>query len=336
MPCHRTRLRWHDMAAGCRTNPIFPYFCPIKPSIMENKTQTEIQTEAQTEPKTTHCLNCGTEFKGKFCPECGQSADTGRYTMRFIFENLVAAFTSKDGGLWFTLKNLFSRPGAMIVDNLNGKRRRYFSPFPLLFFALTVYILLYSVTGSRNDMKQLEKEYMEVEKEGGADPMAEITITDADGNEKPISVRKQKIDKIIGQGIKFYNNYYTTIFMLTLPFFLFATRACYGKNNRKRYFRAEYLVAITYSMVMVVLYRCLVSLAYLFSPDVSDSMSDWVFLVIVAAVTACFHKMLGFSIAKTAWRSLLAVVLYYIIMGFVLIFGCIIAYFIFRNRILAN
>ena len=303
---------------------------------MENETQTEKQTENQPEPQTTHCLNCGTEFEGKFCPECGQSADTGRFTMRFIFENLVAAFTSKDGGLWFTLKNLFSRPGAMIVDNLNGKRRRYFSPFPLLFFALTVYILLYSVTGSRNDMKQLEKEYMEVEKEGGADPMAEITITDADGNEKPISVRKQKIDKIIGQGIKFYNNYYTTIFMLTLPFFLFATRACYGKNNRQRYFRAEYLVAITYSMVMVVLYRCLVSLVYLFSPDVSETMGEWVFLVIVAAFTACFHKMLGFSIAKTAWRSLLAVVLYYIIMGFVLIFGCIIAYFIFRNRILAN
>ena len=302
---------------------------------IQSKTQTEIQ-ETQTDKKTTTCLNCGTEFEGKFCPECGQKADTGRFTMRFIFENLVAAFTSKDGGLWFTLKNLFSRPGAMIVDNLNGKRRRYFSPFPLLFFALTVYILLYSVTGSRNDMKQLEKEYMEVEKEGGADPMAEITITDADGNEKPISVRKQKIDKIIGQGIKFYNNYYTTIFMLTLPFFLFATRACYDKNNRKRYFRAEYLVAITYSMVMVVLYRCLVSLVYLFSPDVSETMGEWVFLVIVAAFTACFHKMLGFSIAKTAWRSLLAVVLYYIIMGFVLIFGCIIAFFIFRNRILAS
>ena len=320
---------------------IYFYLCPVTiRTMMENEIQTEaqidIQNETQPEVKNTTCLNCGTEFEGNFCPECGQKADTGRFTMRFIFENLVAAFTSKDGGLWFTLKNLFSRPGAMIVDNLNGKRRRYFSPFPLLFFALTVYILLYSVTGSRNDMKQLEKEYMEVEKEGGADPMAEITITDADGNEKPISVRKQKIDKIIGQGIKFYNNYYTTIFMLTLPFFLFATRACYGKNNRKRYFRAEYLVAITYSMVMVVLYRCLVSLVYLFSPDVSETMGKWVFLVIVAAFTACFHKMLGFSIAKTAWRSLLAVVLYYIIMGFVLIFGCIIAYFIFRNRILAN
>lgn len=328
---------------------IFPTFAPKNPTLMENEiqnkaqideiqtgSQTEIQPETHLEVKTHKCLNCGTEFEGNFCPECGQNADTGRYTMRFIFENLVAAFTSKDGGLWFTLKSLFTRPGTMIVDNLNGKRRRYFSPFPLLFFALTVYILLYSVTGSRSYMKQLEKEYLEIEKEDGTEPMAEITITDADGNEKPISVRKQRIDKIFGQGIKFYNNYYTTIFMLTLPFFLFATRVWYGKDNRKRYFRAEYLVAITYSMVMVVIYRCLASIVYLFSPNVSDSMGEWVFLVIVAAFTACFHKMLEFSIPKTAWRSLLAVVLYYMIMLFVLMFGCIIAYFIFRKRILAS
>ena len=319
------------------------YFLPLsrqKTNPMENEiqavTQTEIQAETQPEVKNTTCLNCGTEFEGNFCPECGQKADTGRFTMRFIFDNLVAAFTSKDGGLWFTLKNLFSRPGAMIVDNLNGKRRRYFSPFPLLFFALTVYILLYSVTGSRSDLQQLEKDNLEIEKAVESEPTASITITDADGNETPISIRRYKIRMIIGQGVKFYNHHYTTVFMLTLPFFLMATRAWYGKSNRKRYFRAEYLVAITYSMVMVVIYRCLASIVYLFSPNISDSMGDWVFLVIVAAFTACFHKMLGFSIAKTAWRSLLAVVLYYMIMLFVLMFCCIIAYFILRKRILAG
>jgi hypothetical protein len=42
-------------------------------------------------------------------------------------------------------------------------------------------------------------------------------------------------------------------------------------------------------------------------------------VVIVAAFTACFQKMLGFSIAKTAWRSLLAIVLYYIILGALLL-----------------
>jgi Protein of unknown function (DUF3667). len=120
---------------------------------MEN----EIQTEIQPEVKTTKCLNCGTEFEGDFCPKCGQSADTGRFTMRFIFENLLAAFLSKDGGIWFTIKNLFSRPGAMIVEILNGKRRKYFSPFSMLFCSLTLYVLILSISGSHNDYRELEK-----------------------------------------------------------------------------------------------------------------------------------------------------------------------------------
>lgn len=299
---------------------------------MENEIQTEIQTEAQPEVKTTKCLNCGTEFTGKFCPECGQSAETGRFTWRFIIENLQSAVLGKDGGIWFTIKNLFTRPGAMIVEILNGKRKSYFSPFPMLFFALTVYILLFSFTGSRGDIQQMEKEYYEMAKEDETEPTADTTILDIRANEKTISVNKSKIYKIASMGFKFYNNHYTAIFMLTLPFFLFATRVWYGKNNRKRYFRAEYIVAITYSMVMVVLYRCLVSLAYLFSPNVSDSMSGWIPIVITVAFTACFRKMLGFSIAKTAWRSLLAVVLYYMIMGFVLISGCIVVFLLFVER----
>lgn len=304
---------------------------------MQNETQTI--TQPQPEPKTSQCLNCGTEFQGKFCPECGQSAETGRFTMKFIIENLLAAFLSKDGGIWFTLKNLFTRPGEMIVEILNGKRRRYFSPFPMLIAALTVYILLFSITGSRGDMQEMEKEFLEMEKEDEAEPTADTTLTDTDiirVNEKAISVRKSKIYKIIGMGFKFYNNHYTAVTMLTIPFFLFATRLWYGKHNRKRYYRAEYLVAITYSMVMVVLYRCLISLMYLFSQNVSDYMSDWIPIVITVAFTACFRKMLGFSIRKTAWRSLLAVILYYIIMGFILVAGCIVAYFIYKEKILVG
>ena len=297
--------------------------------------QNETQTITQPEPQTTQCLNCGTEFQGKFCPECGQSAETGRFTMKFIFENLLAAFLSKDGGVWFTLKNLFTRPGEMIVEILNGKRRRYFSPFPMLIAALTVYILLFSITGSRGDMQEMEKEFLEMEKEDEAEPTADTTLTDTDiirVNEKAISVRKSKIYKIIGMGFKFYNTHYTAVTMLTIPFFLFATRVWYGKHNRKRYYRAEYLVAITYSMVMVVLFRCLTSLVYLFSQNVSDYMSDWIPIVFIVAFTACFRKMLGFNIRKTVWRSVLAVALYYILLGFIAIIGIIIVVLIFTKH----
>lgn len=295
---------------------------------MENPSQAEIQTEIQTETrpesKTTQCLNCGTEFKGNFCPECGQSADTGRFTLKFIWENLLAAFLSKDGGIWFTLKNLFTRPGAMIVEILNGKRRNYFSPFPMLFSVLTVYILLFTFTGSRSDIKAMEKDYLEVEVN---------TDTELEGESEKAARGVQELKKLFGMGISFYNNHYTAVFILTLPVFLFATRTWYGKKNRKRYYRAEYLVAITYSMVIAVLYRCIISLVYPLSASISDKMAKLMPIAIVVALTACFRKMLGFSIAKTAWRSLLAVALYYVIVFIILLTAMLVYGAIFFYRL---
>ena len=294
---------------------------------MQNEIQTGIQTESQTEVKTTKCLNCGSEFEGKYCPECGQKADTSRFTMKFISQNLLTAILSNDGGVWFTLKSLFTRPSAMVVEILNGKRKRYFSPFPMLFFALTIYILLFTFTGSRQSIQELET----LSVEDTETVKSDTTVFSSDLERKE-SVKEEITNRVswyIGTAIKFYNNHYTAVFMLTLPILLLATRAWYSKSNRKRYYQAEYLVAIVYAMVMVVLFRCLVSLVYLLSKSVSDTMSNFVPLVIVVAFTACFQKMIGFSIVKTAWRSLLALVLYYVILGFAALMILIIVFFIF-------
>ena len=110
-----------------------------------------IKAENPQPVKTTKCLNCDTEFEGKFCPECGQSADTGRFTIRFIFENLLKAILSNDGGVWITLKSLFTRPGQMMVDIINGKRKSYFSPFPMLFLTLSLYVIIFTFTGSKEN-----------------------------------------------------------------------------------------------------------------------------------------------------------------------------------------
>ena len=279
---------------------------------MENEIQTEIQTETQTEVKTTKCLNCGTEFEGDFCPKCGQSADTGRFTMKFIFENLLAAFISKDGGIWFTLKNLFTRPGAMIVEILNGKRRKYFSPFPMLFCSLTLYVLILSFSGSRDDFRKLENKLQEIEVEGTYS--IEPGVTDVDRDMAINATTKKLLSRILGYAVSFYNNHYTLLYMLTLPLFVAAARKCYGKANRKRYNRAEYVVAIVYALVIVVLYRCIVSLIYLISPDLSENLGFTMPFVIATAFTVCFNKMMGFSIVKTVWRSVLTTTLYFILL----------------------
>lgn len=266
------------------------------------------------------CLNCGNEFEGQFCPECGQRADTGRFTMRFIIENLAAAVISRDGSIWFTLKSLFTRPGSMIVDILEGKRKRYFSPFPMLFFALTLYIIITSFTSGfvlkealdQNMVEQIKHEQEAIE----------------GTNQESIELLN-----LFHKGVSFYSNHYTLCYMLTLPLLVVAARACFGKSNRKRYYWAEYIVAVVYASVIVVLFRCLFKLIYLFAPEFSTEIGFLVApLIIIPALTACFKKMTGFNVVKTAWRSTLTFILYYQLLGVLALIGAIIFVIIVINK----
>ena len=254
------------------------------------------------------CLNCGNEFEGNFCPECGQKADTGRFTMRFIVENLAAAIISRDGSIWFTLKSLFARPASMIVDILGGKRKKYFSPFPMLFLALTLYILITSVTTGFMIQEAFKDSEVAISQEVGQDDSQAIEVFHS-----------------IKQIVSFYINHYTLCFLLTLPLLVVAARACYGRDNRKRYYWAEYIITIVYAMVIVVLFRCLTRVTYLFDHDLALSLGFVLSpLVIVVAFTACFRKMLGFGVVKTAWRSTLSFILYYMILGLLTLIGIIV------------
>jgi hypothetical protein len=278
---------------------------------IQAETQTEIQAEDQIEVKTTKCLNCGTEFEGNFCPECGQDAKTSRFTLRFIWSNLLSAVLGRDGGIGYTIKNLFSRPGKMIVEILEGKRRKYVSPFPTLFLALTLYVLIFTATGTKNiEIDNLPE-----------DIDTELTVkvgektTEINNNSTAAKQMLQKGAQLAVDGYHFYLNHYTLCYMLTLPLFVVAARKCYGKENRKRYNHAEYIVAIVYAMVILVLYRCVVNLIYPISPHFYGKMTFYEPIAIIIALTACFRKMMGFSTIKTVWRSTLTIALYYLLLG---------------------
>jgi len=266
--------------------------------------------EVQPEVKTTTCLNCGTEFQGKFCPECGQDAKTSRFTLRFIWSNLLAAILGRDGGIAYTIKNLFTRPGAMIVEILNGKRRKYVSPFPTLFLALTLYVLIFTATGTKNiDLNMPEELDTELTVNVGD------KTTEINNNSTKAKQMVQKGAQLVVDGYHFYLNHYTLCYMLTLPLFVIAARKCYGKENRKRYNRAEYIVAMVYALVILVLYRCVINLIYPISPHFYGKMTFYEPIALIIALTASFRKMMGFSTVKTVWRSTLTVALYYLLLG---------------------
>lgn len=261
----------------------------------------------ESEKKIIKCLNCGTEFYGKFCPECGQRADTKRFTIRFIFTNLLQAILSNDGGVWITLKLLFTKPGRMVVDIINGKRKSYFSPFPMLFLTISLYLVICAFTGSRVgafDLDDMKAKYTE-------------SIENAEEDETTMFVNKTRSHIITA--IALYKDHYTTVMALTIPLYIFAARISYGKKNRRRYNWGEYCIPVVYATVVIFLYNCISSICFAFSESLYDSLDTWSPIISITAFSMCFKKMLEFSVIKTVWRTVVLHVVYIMTLAFLVV-----------------
>lgn len=86
-----------------------------------------------------HCLNCGEEFKGNYCPRCGQSVKEKKLSFHSVIDNVMAGLTNVGYGFWRTSLEMFFRPGYMVRDFIKGKRVNYFKPFQMLFVMAAVF-----------------------------------------------------------------------------------------------------------------------------------------------------------------------------------------------------
>lgn len=90
-----------------------------------------------------HCLNCNHELTGKYCSNCGQSADTSRINPKYLVEELQYGFLHINKGLLYTIIELFVRPGFSIKNYLEGKRIKYTKPIIFLILCGAVYSLIF-------------------------------------------------------------------------------------------------------------------------------------------------------------------------------------------------
>lgn len=93
----------------------------------------------------TLCKNCETDFNGKYCPICKQSANTNRITWHELLHQFMDAFFEVDRGFWHTITEMGLRPGRTIRDYLSGKRVYHFNPFLFIIFLGGMTSVLFSV-----------------------------------------------------------------------------------------------------------------------------------------------------------------------------------------------
>jgi hypothetical protein len=95
------------------------------------------------------CLNCAHEFKGFYCPNCGQSISEFNRPFGFVFYDFLGNFLAFDSRFIHTFRDLLFKPGFLTIEFFKGRRARYAPPFRLYIFVSFVLFLLLQILSGR-------------------------------------------------------------------------------------------------------------------------------------------------------------------------------------------
>ncbi|MGF7081106.1 DUF3667 domain-containing protein [Mucilaginibacter sp. UYCu711] len=99
------------------------------------------------------CTNCGHNLKENFCPYCGEKRfDKKNLTVKHFTEETFEGFLHLDNKFLSSLKLLFTKPGLLSLDHVEGRQTRHMKPIAfflvlnLLFFLVMIIVNPYSLS----------------------------------------------------------------------------------------------------------------------------------------------------------------------------------------------
>ena len=102
--------------------------------------ETDDGVSARSSHTQTECLNCATKLRGRYCHNCGQSADDHHRSIGHLLWEAIEGFTHLDGRLANTLPALLFHPGKLARDYIEGRRMRHVPPFRLFLVSLLIFM----------------------------------------------------------------------------------------------------------------------------------------------------------------------------------------------------
>lgn len=111
--------------------------------------------EKKRRRKAELCHNCDTvlDIDDNFCRKCGQENHDKKVPVPHLLNEFAGDMFQFDNKVFTTLKSLFTKPGQITKDFLDGKRSRFVPPLRLYFIISAVYFFLYSCS----EMKKVQQ-----------------------------------------------------------------------------------------------------------------------------------------------------------------------------------
>lgn len=114
----------------------------MKTTNLFKKQKSTKQKNSEAADITHECKNCGTSFKGNYCPSCGQSTKEYDRPFSVLIYDFMGTMFAFDTRFLKTLRALITSPGSYSSEFVKGKRATYMQPFKFYVFVSFVFFLL--------------------------------------------------------------------------------------------------------------------------------------------------------------------------------------------------
>jgi len=106
------------------------------------ETKTEGPADGHAHDGTWVCPNCSRRSDEEFCPRCGQQrTHDGDLSLTHAWHHLIHETLHLDGRIFGSIKLLFTKPGQLTLDFLEGRRQRHVHPLRLFIVFSAIFFL---------------------------------------------------------------------------------------------------------------------------------------------------------------------------------------------------
>lgn len=259
------------------------------------------------------CPNCSSPYTEQqdFCGRCGQKLRLPRLTTRMLLRELWNTMTNLERGFFFTLRELWLRPGETLRHYWDGARVNYYPPLRFVFLIVAASTALMLVSGFYDKVvTDAQQGIYEGFNNEGQDPQ--------------VAEMQAKFQ----QQVKKYTH---VLALLMMPFIAFFTRLFFRKHGRNF---AEHLIAVSYFTAAITAISIFSYAFFLFFPEQLGYLIPFSLLVTFGFFTYAFKHTFKIGWWSAFWRSVLSYLLGYfgfMILGMIVGIVVALGYLITQN-----
>jgi len=234
--------------------------------------------------KESSCKNCGSSQIDNYCSNCGQKIYTKRFTLKSFFYVILNTL-SIEKGFFYTAKMLFTHPGKVVNEYINGKTRSYYNPLKYIIIIAGIYAFL-TIYLNILDANIESNEYFQK------------NIDALQSNEEALLMQKKWMD--------FFKQYINLIPLLLVPFTSLVSKWFY---RTKKLFYGEHLVINSFIFAQIFILYILWSPVAVIIPSL---ITYFPLLTFISSITyLCFALYKIFH--ESPFRSIMGgIVIYFL------------------------